>query len=244
MGFSASLLVVRRAACEEPEWRAPLLRRPSPGGRGMKAVIHQPMYFPYPGFFHKLSMADVFVVMDRAQFTPRVHKSEQNPGHPRTSLADCPDQESAEVLPHPGRGDQQLACRGKTTTGARFSSHTPIRSTSISIGTISRGSTGRLDRPVVPQPGDAERWRWGGWASNVRVIRESELNVSSKSTQRLVDICEQIGADTYVSGKGGRDYMDEALFASRGLEPGICAVREHNLSAEVLQCLRARPLDH
>jgi hypothetical protein len=34
----------------------------------LKAAIHQPQYFQYPGF-HKLTMADIFVVMDRAQFS-------------------------------------------------------------------------------------------------------------------------------------------------------------------------------
>ena len=37
----------------------------------MKAVIHQPQYFPYPGFFHKLSLADIFIVMDNTQYDKR-----------------------------------------------------------------------------------------------------------------------------------------------------------------------------
>src|SRR5437867_7484717 len=37
----------------------------------MKAVIHQPHYFPYSGFFNKLSMADVFVIMDDVQYDKR-----------------------------------------------------------------------------------------------------------------------------------------------------------------------------
>ena len=34
----------------------------------MKVTIHQPNYFPYPGLFHKLSLSDVFVVMDDVKF--------------------------------------------------------------------------------------------------------------------------------------------------------------------------------
>ena len=37
----------------------------------MKAAIHQPMYFQYPGFFHKLSLADIFVIMDDVQYDKR-----------------------------------------------------------------------------------------------------------------------------------------------------------------------------
>ena len=34
----------------------------------MKITIHQANYFPYPGFFQKVSLSDVYVVLDKAQF--------------------------------------------------------------------------------------------------------------------------------------------------------------------------------
>ena len=34
----------------------------------MILTIHQANYFPYPGLFHKLSLSDVFVIMDDVQF--------------------------------------------------------------------------------------------------------------------------------------------------------------------------------
>jgi len=37
----------------------------------LKAVIHQPQFFPYAGFFHKLMMADVFVILDNTQYDKR-----------------------------------------------------------------------------------------------------------------------------------------------------------------------------
>jgi hypothetical protein len=35
--------------------------------------------------------------------------------------------------------------------------------------------------------------------------------------ERLATLCEQAGADEYVSGPAARDYMDESLFTSRGI---------------------------
>ena len=35
----------------------------------MKAVIHQPDFVPWLGFFHKAGLADVLVLLDDAQFT-------------------------------------------------------------------------------------------------------------------------------------------------------------------------------
>jgi len=46
----------------------------------------------------------------------------------------------------------------------------------------------------------------------IEIIRESELNVKGKETERLVNICKSIGADTYISGAGGKNYMQEELF--------------------------------
>jgi len=46
----------------------------------------------------------------------------------------------------------------------------------------------------------------------IKIIKESELNVKTSSTQRLVDICKSLGADTYVSGIGGKEYLDEKIF--------------------------------
>ena len=34
----------------------------------MKVTIHQANYFPYPGFFQKISLSDIFVVLDKTQF--------------------------------------------------------------------------------------------------------------------------------------------------------------------------------
>src|SRR5262245_3474840 len=40
-------------------------------GRRKVGVIHQPYFAPWLGYFSKLSFCDVFVVLDRVQFTKR-----------------------------------------------------------------------------------------------------------------------------------------------------------------------------
>jgi len=51
----------------------------------------------------------------------------------------------------------------------------------------------------------------------IRIIRESELTVEGKATERLISICKTIGADTYISGRGGGSYVDEKLFEKNNL---------------------------
>ena len=51
----------------------------------------------------------------------------------------------------------------------------------------------------------------------IPVVKESELNVRGEGTERLVNACKAVGADTYVSGAGGRGYMDEHAFEKAGI---------------------------
>ena len=46
----------------------------------------------------------------------------------------------------------------------------------------------------------------------VEIVIESELRVSGQPTERLVKVCKKLGADTYISGIGGKRYLDEKLF--------------------------------
>ena len=50
-----------------------------------------------------------------------------------------------------------------------------------------------------------------------KIVIESDLNVDGTSTERLVNVCKAVGADTYLSGISGRDYLDEKLF-EKGLK--------------------------
>jgi hypothetical protein len=52
----------------------------------------------------------------------------------------------------------------------------------------------------------------------IDIIKESELTVEGRSTQRLINACKSIGADTYVSGVGGRNYLDEQIFEKHNVK--------------------------
>jgi hypothetical protein len=52
----------------------------------------------------------------------------------------------------------------------------------------------------------------------IPIVRESELNVNATATERLAEVCKKLGADTYVSGKGGRSYLDEPVFERNNIK--------------------------
>ena len=56
----------------------------------MIVSIHQPQYFPYLGFFHKLARSDVFVALDTVQFLRLASKPGAGQDAARAELAHRP----------------------------------------------------------------------------------------------------------------------------------------------------------
>jgi hypothetical protein len=46
----------------------------------------------------------------------------------------------------------------------------------------------------------------------------SNLTLREEPTDRLIDICQTLGADTYLAGQGGADYMDLQRFEENGIQ--------------------------
>ena len=49
-------------------------------------------------------------------------------------------------------------------------------------------------------------------------VLSSDLELREDPTDRLIDICKALGADTYLAGQGGTDYMDLGRFEKNGLK--------------------------
>ena len=50
------------------------------------------------------------------------------------------------------------------------------------------------------------------------VIKNSwDYNLVEGKSERLADLCVQAGASVYISGPGAKDYLDESVFAARGV---------------------------
>ena len=51
-----------------------------------------------------------------------------------------------------------------------------------------------------------------------RSVRSSDLELREEPTDRLIDICKALGADTYLAGQGAMEYMDLERFEKNGLK--------------------------
>lgn len=50
-----------------------------------------------------------------------------------------------------------------------------------------------------------------------QIVHVTDMSVRGDRIERLVDICQQLGADTYVSGPAAKAYIDETVFQDAGI---------------------------
>ena len=47
---------------------------------------------------------------------------------------------------------------------------------------------------------------------STELIKSSELGITTTKTERLIEICSKLNVTTYISGIGGKNYLDKSLF--------------------------------
>ena len=182
----------------------------------MKATIHQPQYFPYPGFFHKLSLSDVFVIMDDAQYDKRFTNRNKIMATNGWTWLTVPINKDHKFSPNSQvEINNDLSWRDVHWKKIYHSYANTIYFKKYehffkSIYEKEWQSLFELNFETLKKVIDF-------LGINVKIIKSSELNVAGASTTKLVNLCKAVGADTYVSGTGGRNYMDENLFGKNNI---------------------------
>lgn len=183
----------------------------------MKAVIHQPQYFPYPGFFHKLSMVDVYVIMDDVQYDKRFTNRNKIIATSGWMWITVPINKAHKFLYNMNVGINNALPWRETHWKSIYQSYANAKYFNLYKDYLQKIYQKEwdllfdLDFQTLKKTID-----WLGL--KIEVVRESELNVKGTSTERLVNACKAIGADTYVSGRGGKNYINEKLFEKNNIE--------------------------
>ena len=76
------------------------------------------------------------------------------------------------------------------------------------------------------------------------IIFESRLGIDGVGTERLVNICKNLNADTYLSGPSGRDSLDDSKFGNIKIEymdwkPPTCFSALHYYLIDETEALEA-----
>ena len=183
----------------------------------MKAVIHQPHYFPYSGFFHKLSLADIYVIMDDVQYDKRWTNRNRIMATNGWTWITVPINKDHKFLPNMLVEINNEMPWKEHHWKKIYQSYAKTKYFHLYKDYLENLYKKEwkflfdLDFETTKKIID-----WLGL--KIEIVRESELHVKGESTERLVNVCKAIGVDTYVAGKGSENYMEEKLFQKNNLK--------------------------
>ena len=185
----------------------------------MIASIHQPAYLPWLGYFHKILHSDVFVLLDTVQL-------EKNGFVNRNRVWTAGGVQWLTVpVCMKGHMNRPIA-------EMRINQDDPWRRKhvrTLEAAYAKRPHYGRYAgevRSAIEGAGDSLADFLGGMLSyfldaigmkEKRILRASDLRPEGSRSALLLDICRKVGADAYLSGAGGRGYLDAELFERAGV---------------------------
>ena len=167
----------------------------------MKIAIHQPEHFPYMGFFEKMKTSDVFVILDDVQY------KKNNWQNRNKFLNKNKVEEFFSVQVEKGATKKDIK-DVKVVEGNWKIKNIKKLQQNFNIDTTNIYSYNKL----IDINMASIIWARKKLNINKPIILSSSLNIKTKGTQRLADICDKIGATHYISGIGGKSYLDEKLF--------------------------------
>jgi hypothetical protein len=183
------------------------------------AVIHQPQYLPYLGFFHKLNQCDIFVVMDTVQFERRGvqhrNKIKTSQGAQWITVPVCHRSREEERintmeinLEFPWSRKHWQAIITNYVRAPYFEKYSPGLEQIFKQEWV---NLCELNMAMMT-------WVMEILEINKPIVYMSQLDVTGKKSELLINICQAVGATAYLSGIGGRQYMDMLAFADAGID--------------------------
>jgi hypothetical protein len=177
----------------------------------MIVSIHQPNYIPYLGFFDKVNQSDIFIVHDDCQFVERdwqhrnkirifngwkwltipVHKKE-------VSIKDI---RIKNEKPKNGPLWSKAHCREIEANYSKTPFFDSYYEDVKNIYDKAYSNLIDLNRALIEFLFDA-------FGMDAEIKYASEFGLNSKATQKIIDLVNEVGGDVYLSGIGGKNYLD------------------------------------
>ncbi len=186
----------------------------------MKTIcIHQPDFAPWLGFFDRLVDADLYVVFDDAQFLRRGwHHRDKILGPNGSQWLTVPVQKK-------GRFDQEIRHviiddstdwrrRHLRTLESVYSGRPGFEKTQATLASI----YDRRHERLIDLNLDIISWLLSTCQIDVDIKMSSELGLSSRSSEKLVDIMKAHDGHRYITGTGAKDYLDVDIFTEQKIE--------------------------
>lgn len=185
----------------------------------MIVTIHQPEHLPWLGFFDKMRQADIFVLLDSTQFAKEDFQNRNRiktragavwltvpifkKGRSKQLITE------AEIVSHP---KWRRRCWSLMHQSYKDASYFDEHRTFFQ-DLYARDWSKLIDINIVVIEYLVEQL-----GLKTQLMRSSELGIHKQDSSRvLFNICQELRAEKYLSGKHGQDYLDETPFINQGI---------------------------
>lgn len=181
---------------------------------------NQPYFAPFPGFFYKARMSDLFVLMDDVQFPQGTTWISRNrfKGHQGALWITVPVwkkglglQKITEVrICHEGRWAKKHleSLKSAYRKAPYLSEHLDVLEEMFS-----EKKETLMDLNLA-----AIRYLMRALAIKTELVLLSDLDVCSTGNRRLVDLCTKLGASQFMAQVPAKKFLDEKSFQDAGIE--------------------------
>jgi hypothetical protein len=183
----------------------------------LKVAIHQPQYFPWPRYVHKVISADIFVYLDTVQFSKNgVQNRNQIKTHQGALWLTVP------VQHHFGQSLNEIEIAGTgaiakhlKTVHANYAKTPGFTKWRHEVENLFAADYSRLVDVAIA----STEWMLDKLDTKAERLRASSLKNSEGSASKLVaSICKEVGATSYLTGTGSLSYLDPADFSGCEIE--------------------------
>lgn len=183
---------------------------------------HQPNYLPYIGFFHKAANCDVFALWDSVQFVKRGtfgwinrNKIKTHKGWMWLTVPVLTKGKYTQLIMDTHiNNDISWQKKHWKSIYLNYNKAPYFSKYSDFFKQIYQKKWDRLadlNETIIKYIIDI-------FEIKVKIIRCSNFLLNSDGTALIIDVCKETGADTFLSGTHGKDYLDEAEFKKNNIK--------------------------
>jgi len=182
-------------------------------------TAHQPVYLPWLGLFHKIALADQFCIFDIAQYQK---KDFNNRNKIKTHTGPIWLSVPVESKDHFSKSLAQIKILNNGWNRKHFTSidlaykkapfyRDYIGELETILLTLSYEDLAALNRATL---------EFGLRALNITtpIVTATDYEFRGQKSDLVLDMCRQLGANTYIFGAQGRNYADVGSFTSAGID--------------------------
>jgi hypothetical protein len=180
---------------------------------------HQPAYLPWLGYFDKIARADVFVFLDTVQFEKNSFINRNQIKTPQGALW--------LTIPVKIKGHTSGSLLTTSMDDSRPWRLKHLRSIEMNYRKAARFDEcfPKIEMLLATSESNLADFCWHQlqfWLAELsildtRIVRSSELSITSAKSDLVLDLCRHFGAERYLSGALGRDYLVAADFCKAGI---------------------------